>query len=343
MSRNVKIALYVIMVFLMVSVSFYGYQMMMTPNLNRDEDDRYLYIYPGADFPKVLQTMREQKFIHDELSFAFLAKLMGYQEAVKPGAYLIRKNSTNFEVLKALLKGRETPIKLTFHNLRTKQDLARIISSKLEMSYEDIMGQLSSAEMAAKYGLDTATITTLFIPNTYEVYWTVKPTDLMDRMAKEYKKYWNQERKDKAAAHGLSPTQVAILASIVECETNKKDEMPTVARVYKNRLDQDMKLQADPTVVFAVGDFNIKRVLYGHKNTPSPYNTYYVKGLPPGPIYLPSTTAMQAVLDMPQHNYLYFCARPDFSGYHDFAADYDTHLKNARAYQAALDKAGIMQ
>lgn len=343
MSRSVKIGLYLAAVFLFVSVFFYGYQILMIPNLNVQGKDKMLYIYPGADFPKVLQTLEEDSMLTDRLSFAFLAKIMGYQEAVKPGAYMVKADMSNLQLLKALIKGRETPIKLTFHNLRTKQDLASLLDQKLEMGPAEIATQLYSADVAQKYGLDTNTITTLFIPNTYEVYWTIKPEELMQRMAKEYKRFWTEERKAKAKALGMTQTEVSVLASIVECETKKADEMPIVARVYKNRLDQDMKLQADPTVVFAVGDFTIKRVLYAHKNTPSPYNTYYVKGLPPGPIYLPSTTAINAVLDMPVHKYLYFCAKPDLSGYHTFAEDYDTHLANAKAYQAVLDGMNILK
>lgn len=341
MSRSTKIALYVIGVFLLVSVSFYGYQVISTPNLQVQKKDKFLYIPQGASFQTVLDSLQQGQYLTDKLSFAFLSKLMGYQDEVIPGAYLIKANSSNFQVLKALVKGRQTPIKLTFHNLRTKQDLAQVLDNKFAFGYQEIWAQLTDPAVAQKFGVDTTTITTLFIPNTYEVYWTTNPETLMKRMASEYKTFWNADRKAKAKAHGMTQTEIQILASIVECETKKNDEMPLVARVYKNRLDQNMKLQADPTVVFAVGDFGIKRVLSGHKERDSPYNTYMYKGLPPGQIYLASKTAIDAVLNMPKHDFIYFCARPDFSGYHDFAVDYPTHLANAKKYQAALDQANI--
>lgn len=341
MSRNVKIASFVIGVFLLVSLSFYTYQMVSTPNLQVQKKDKFLYIPEGADFKQVLDSLEQGQYLTDKLSFAFLSKLMGYQSDVKPGAYLIKGDMTNFAAVRALKNGRQTPIKLTFNNLRTKQDLARQLSNKLAFGYDEILAQLNDPQVASSLGLDTNTITSIFIPNTYEVYWMTKPVALISKMAKEYKKFWTDERKAKAKALGMTQTEVSVLASIVECETKKKDEMPIVARVYKNRLDRHEKLQADPTVVFAVGDFSIKRVLYGHKNTDSPYNTYMYQGLPPGPIYLASSTAIDAVLNMPMHSYIFFCARPDFSGYHDFAVDYAAHLVNAKRYQAALDAANI--
>jgi UPF0755 protein len=315
--------------------------MVSTPNLQVQQKDKFLYLPEGSTFQTVLDSLEQGHYLTDKLSFAFLSKLMGYQSDVKAGAYLIKANANNFTVIRALKNGRQTPIKLTFNNLRTKQDLARQLSNKLAFGYEDILQQLTDPQVANTYGLDTNTIATLFIPNTYEVYWLTTPDALMAKMAKEYKKYWTESRKSKAKVLGMSQTEVSVLASIVECETKKRDEMPIVARVYKNRLDRNEKLQADPTVVFAVGDFTIKRVLYGHKNTDSPYNTYMCKGLPPGPIYLASSMAIDAVLDMAEHNYIFFCARPDFSGYHDFAVDYAAHLINAKRYQAALDAANI--
>ena len=181
----------------------------------------------------------------------------------------------------------------------------------------------------------------MFIPNTYEVKWNTNAGALMRRMKKEYDKFWTEDRLKKAEALKLSPLQVSTLASIVQSETVKQDEMPRVAGVYYNRLMQDMRLQADPTVVFAVRDFNIKRVLTRHLSYDSPYNTYRNKGLPPGPIRIPDIQAIDAVLNMEKHEYMYFCAKEDFSGYHNFAKDYASHLIYARKYQQALNAAGI--
>jgi UPF0755 protein len=200
---------------------------------------------------------------------------------------------------------------------------------------------LSSYDFASKYGFNEQTIMTMFIPNTYEFYWNTSADEFFERMADEYKKFWTDERKQKAKNIGLSQSEVSILASIVELETQKKDERPTVAGVYINRLKKKMLLQADPTVVFALGDFTINRVLKIHLETDSPYNTYKYSGLPPGPIYLPSISSIDAVLNFENHDYIYFCAKEDFSGYHNFAKTLAQHNENARKFQQALNKRKI--
>lgn len=341
MSRSVKIGIYVVGVFLFITFSFYGYQLLYTPNLQVEKPDKLLYIREGASFAAVMDSLTKGEYLTDRLSFAFLSKLTGYQDDIHPGAFLIKANSNNFSTIHQLKSGKQTPVKLVFQNLRTKKELAKLFGNKLAFGQAAISAQLSDPEVAAKFGFDTTNFSAMFIPNTYEFFWNVSPEKFMGRMASEYKKFWTDSRKAKAKALGLTQTQVSILASIVECETKKKDEMPIVARVYKNRLDKNDKLQADPTVVFAVGDFTIKRVLFVHKDTDSRYNTYMYKGLPPGPIYITSPVAIDAVLDMPQHDYYFFCARPDKSGYHDFAVDYKAHMANARRYQQMLNENNI--
>jgi UPF0755 protein len=206
---------------------------------------------------------------------------------------------------------------------------------------------MSDPAVVAEYGFDTTTIVSMFLPNTYEFYWNTSSKELLDRMHKEYQKFWTEERKQKAKAIGFTPVQVSVLASIVEAEQGRwADERPRIAGVYINRMtskETDYKLQADPTLVFAHGDFAIRRVLTGHKQINSPYNTYKFRGLPPGPINLPSPVSIDAVLNYEKHNYLYFCAKEDFSGYHAFAQTYEEHLKNARLYQAALNSKNIMK
>ena len=194
-----------------------------------------------------------------------------------------------------------------------------------------------------KFGFTTENIISMFIPNTYEVYWDITAEKFMERMNKEYTSFWTDQRKARLKAIGLTQLQAITLASIVEKESNKNDEKPDIAGVYMNRYKQGWLLQADPTLVYAMGDFTIKRVLNAYKNIDSPYNTYKYAGLPPGPICLPSISSIDAVLNYRQHNYMYFCAREDFSGYHNFAVTMNEHLVNAARYQQALDRQGIMK
>ena len=211
----------------------------------------------------------------------------------------------------------------------------------IEADSADIAALLKDEETAKKYGFNKQTFCSMFIPNTYEFWWNTSAEEFVQRMADEYKKFWNDDRKAKANELGLSQSQVSTLASIVESETQKNDEKARIAGVYINRLKKDWLLQADPTVVFAAGDFTIKRILNKHLEINSPYNTYKYKGLPPGPICIPSTTSIDAVLNYEHHNYMYFCAKEDFSGYHNFATTNAQHEANARRYHDALRKAGI--
>jgi len=289
----------------------------------------------------VKDSLETNKLVHDFLPFAFVSRMLGYQEGVKPGAYEIQPNENNFSLIRRLRAGRQTPIKLTFNSFRTKNQLAERIGQRLEFSPSELLQAMANEKIQQQYQLDSANIISLFVPDSYEVYWTISPEELMEKMGKAYQRFWDSNRLEAAKKLGFSPAQVMTIASIVQSETNKKDEMPRVASVYLNRLRQNMPLQADPTVVFAVGDFSIKRVLSGHKEKDSPYNTYKYNGLPPGPIAISIKPAIDAVLHPEQHDFLFFCAREDFSGYHNFTKDFNEHLKNARIYQAALNKAGI--
>ena len=342
LTRNTKIGILLTFVILVVSSSFYFYQVFFASNfLVGREKSGWLYIPKGGNFQSVKDSLEKNDLVHDFLPFAFVSKIMGYQDAVKPGAYEIQPNEHNFSLIRRLRTGRQTPVKLTFTSFRTKRQLAEKFDQKLEISATDLLNALSKSDNQEKYGLDSANIISLFIPDSYEVYWTISTEELLEKMAKAYKRFWNGERLAAAAKTGFSPAQLMTIASIVQSETNKTDEMPRVAGVYLNRLRQDMPLQADPTVVYAVGDFNIKRVLSGHKQKDSPYNTYMYGGLPPGPIAIAIKPAIEAVLHPEQHDFLFFCAREDFSGYHNFTKDFNEHLKNARIYQASLNKAGI--
>jgi len=341
-SRTTKIGILLTFMILFVSTTFYVYQLFFASNyLVGEKESKFLYIPEGADFNQVKDSLEKNRLVHDFLPFAFVSKLVGYKEHIKQGAYEIEPNEANFSVIKRLKAGRQTPIKLTFNTIRTKSQLMERMDAKLALSAEDLLKDLDSKEMEEKYGLDKFNSISLFIPDTYEVYWTIKAASLLEKMGKVYKRFWTEERLAKAEKLKLTPAQVMTIASITQAETNKVDEMPRVAAVYLNRLALDMPLQADPTVVFAVGDFGIKRVLSGHKATDSPYNTYMYNGLPPGPIAIASRQAVDAVLNKETHDFLFFCAREDFSGYHNFTKDFNKHLRNARVYQAALNKAGI--
>jgi UPF0755 protein len=327
---------------LFTSLSYYLYQAFYTPNVLVEEDEpAYLKISRDASFREVSDSLYQNKIVQDMVSFSFVAKLMDYQDNVKPGRYEISPDMTNAQLVRALRSGRQSPLNLTFNNIRTKEDLAEKITRNLEISREDFYALLTDTTHIRKFGFEPDNIMGMFIPNTYEVYWNTSAAELFDRMYQEYQRFWNDERKAQAAALGMDDKEVSVLASIVQAETVKADERPKVAGVYINRLQIDMPLQADPTLVYALGDFSIKRVLNVHKEIDSPYNTYRNTGLPPGPINLPEISALEAVLNYQEHDYLYFCAREDFSGYHSFATNLRDHLNNARRYSNALNAAGI--
>ena len=339
-SLRTLLVVFVAVSVLTVSFSFYIYQVLFTPNVLVEQHDRMLFVPPGATFQTVSDSLTAGRFVQDPISFAFVAKVAGYQDNVRPGAYLLRSDMTNKEAVWLLRSGAQQPVRLTFNNVRLRADLARKLSNYIMADSAQIVALLRDPAVAGRYGFDTANFVGMFLPNTYEVYWTTTPTQLFDRMQREYRKFWSPARRQQARDRGLTPQQATVLASVVQEETNKADEMPRVAGVYLNRLRDGWPLQADPTLKYAVGDFSIKRVLNVHKQVDSPYNTYLYPGLPPGPISLPSPRAIEAVLNAEAHDYMFFCARDDFSGYHTFATTLAQHNRNAALYQRALTAAG---
>ncbi len=237
--------------------------------------------------------------------------------------------------------GLQTPVRVTMNRVRIPAQLAQKLSRQLDVDSAAMMGALTSPQVAAEVGFDSLTLFSMFIPDTYEMYWTTTPEEFVVRMKREYDRFWTPERDSLRRRSGLSRLEVMTLASIVYEETNKKDEMPRIAGVYINRLRKGMPLQADPTVKYAMQDFGLRRILNTYLKTPSPYNTYINKGLPPSPICMPGVDAIDAVLNFEQHGYLYFCARPTFDGYHNFARTWSEHKANARAYSAALNRRNI--
>jgi len=344
MTKKRKLFAYALVLFSTVAASFafYFWQVYSSPNLNVDGEEKFvLYIPEGSTYDSVLDTLRAHRMIHNEIAFGFMTKHKDYRDNIRPGRYEIPPNSSNNTIVSKLLSGRQDPVKLTFNNVRTKEDLARKIGNRLAFDSQILVEKLNNDTVVQQLGFNKETVMNMFLPDTYFIYWTVTPDDFLERMQTEYKKFWNEERLAKAQSISLSPDQVGTLASIVQSETNKKDEMPVVAGVYINRLAVGMPLQADPTVKFAVGDFTLKRILHKHLAVDSPYNTYKNKGLPPGPIALPERVALDAVLNYEKHKYTYFSAKEDFSGYHNFAENFTEHLKNAQKYQTALNQRGI--
>ncbi len=337
-NKNIKI---VILFFALISAmfSYYAWQILKTPNFNVKKGEYFELLIPqNSNYQTLLDSLNKHQMISDQLSFNFLAKLVGVQAKVRPGRYLINDKTGNWEILRKIRNGRQDAIKIVINTWRLKEDIAQKLSTFLPYDSTYIFKRLDSAQYLSNLGFSKETIPSIFIPNTYEIYWTSSFDDFMLKMKKQYEKFWNEDRKRKASLLGLNESQIATLASIVEGESKKSDEQSRIAGVYWNRIQKNMPLQADPTVVFAWKDFTIKRVTGKYTSINSPYNTYKVLGLPPGPIAIPNPLVIDKVLSLEKHDYLYFCAKEDFSGYHSFAIDYQEHLKNADAYQKALDK-----
>ena len=321
------------------------YSRVYQPNivLPEDSSEKYIYIPTGADFLDVIQILSESGLLVNANSFRWVANRKNYINNIKAGRYFINRELNNNELINLLRSGEQIPVKVTFNNLRTKEQLAGKISAQIEADSIAIMNQLTDTAFLLETGLNANNVSCLFIPNTYEFYWNTSAKEFVDRMQKEYNKFWNKERLKKSAAIGLTKFEVSALAAIVEMESYKKDERPIIAQLYLNRLKKRMKLQSDPTIIFAIGDFTIRRVLTKDLKIESPYNTYLHKGLPPGPICIPSVNAIDAVLNATKNNYLFMCAKEDFSGYHNFAKTSREHSKNARKYRRALNKRKIMR
>lgn len=303
----------------------------------------YIYIKTNATFNDVLDELYSQNIIDDHESFEWMAKEMDLPEHINSGKYRIDAKMSNRSIVKMIIKGKQEKVKLSFNSqIRTKEQFIDYVSDKLEIENAELEDYCSNEDILAdEYGLDSENFMALIVPETYEVNWTTHINDLFILLEKSYDEVWTKAKKDKAKSLGYSIPELITIASIVQSESGIKTEQQKIAGVYINRLKQDMKLQADPTVVFANGNFDVQRVLSADKDIDSPYNTYRYKGLPPGPICLVNPSTIDAVLNYSKHNYTYFCAKADFSGYSNFTNDYKVHMKNAAAYQEALNKKGI--
>jgi UPF0755 protein len=297
----------------------------------------FLYIKTGSDYHDVKNNLVKNNIVKRAGWFNRIAKYLNYDKSVKPGKYKIDDGMSLINLIRMLKSGRQVPVNLVIVKLRTKEDLAKKIAYNFESDSTAVISFLNNPDSLSKYELDTNTVFTAIIPNTYTFTWNTSVPKIFRRFFNEKNKFWNKQRKALVASLGLSEKQAYILSSIVEEETNKQEDKGKIASVYLNRMQNGMRLSADPTVKFALKDFSLKRIYFKYLSYPSPYNTYLNAGLPPGPICTPSIKTIDAVLNAPATNYLYFVARPDFSGYSNFAEGYEEHKKNAKAYQQALD------
>jgi len=302
-----------------------------------------IIIPKNATYQQVLDSLKKYEIIENYTAFEWVAKRKNYPNLIKAGKYLLDKGLNTNEILNMLRSGDQQPVQVTFNNLRFIDELAGAVSKYIEPDSMELLLKFNDPAIHEKYGFTQSTFHCMFIPNTYEFYWTTTADQFLERMSMEYKHFWNEDRIKKATELGLTPEEVMTVASIVQEESNKKDERPIIAGLYLNRIKRGMPLQADPTVKFALGNFKIKRVLKSHLEVDSPYNTYKYAGMPPGPINFPEISSIDAVLNAAKTPYIFMCARQDFSGYHNFSKNLSGHLENARKYKSALDSLEIFQ
>jgi len=318
------------------------YYFVKSPNINlKGRAFTYLYIPTGTNFSGLLRIMKEKHILRNENSFIFVALKKHYELRVKPGRYIVRSGMSNNELVNHLRSGMQAPVRLNIQSARTVSELAGKLSHQVEADSTSLMKLFHDPVYLKQFGIDPDNVFVLFIPNTYEIFWNTSASQLLRKMRIEQNAFWNARRRMQLNSAGLSAEQVVVLASIIEKETNRDPEKPDIAGVYLNRLRKGWPLQADPTIIYAWQDYSIKRLTVKHLKIDSRYNTYIHTGLPPGPICIPSISSIDAVLGFRDHGYMYFCAKEDFSGYHNFAVSLAEHQRNAKNYQKALDHLNI--
>ena len=330
----------VIVLVLLLGIAFIAFKL-FGPNTSTRTQGPYLYVHTGADYEQVKQALQQGGFVSDMFTFDLLATRLGLPEHLHAGRYKLSPFMSNYKIIRLLRSGKQSSVKLVINKLRTRNDLVRLLATSLEPDAETVRKLLEDPEYLKEFGLDTNTLMAAVIPDTYEFFWNTTADKTFRKIQHNYAKFWDDTRRQQARDHGLTQIQTSVVASIVDEETNAIDDKPLIASVYLNRVKKGMKLQADPTVKFAIGDFTIRRITGPMLGTVSPYNTYINEGLPPGPICTPSISSLQAVLNAPKTTYIYFCAKDDLSGHSVFASDYAEHTKNAIKYRKALDARGI--
>lgn len=341
MAQNKKLWKYVMLALGVSAVGVTGFVATRSVLYKYNSTDAVrVYLPAGTDRAALRDTLTARLPEDFADKVMMLYRVNGGGDTCSAGSYVINPGDRAITVARNIAKGRQTPVRVTFNNVRTLDELSRRIAARMDFTAADFLAAADTVLPAIGFA-DSRQFPAAFVPDTYEFYWTSTADKVISSMAGTRNEFWTADRRNRAERLGLTPVQVATLASIVEEETNDAKERGMVARLYLNRLDKGMRLQADPTVKFALGDFTLRRIGGDMLRVDSPYNTYVTAGLPPGPIRIPDRRTMDAVLDAPQHDYLYMCAKADFSGRHDFAVDYDTHLANARAYQQALNARNI--
>lgn len=344
LKKRILLLLVALLVIFLVFCGFFAYRfydIYFKSSTEFREATRLLYIPRNSSFENVADLMEKEGVIVDGIALRTYAKLKGYDTKSYSGCYTIERGMSMRSIMLMLVSRRQTPIKLVVPSVRTTGELAIRLAKQLDLTTEELLQHLTQVSVAQKFGFTLEQFPAMFIPNTYEVYWDTSPEKLLLRLHKEYNAFWNGLRKEQANQIGLSPIEVATLASIIQEEVMHEEELPKIARVYLNRLKINMLLQACPTAKFAAGNMSISRVLNVHLQIDSPYNTYKYHGLPPGPIRYPSLAALLAVLHPDENDYLFFCARADFSGYHHFSHTGAQHAAYAKAYQRELNRRGI--
>lgn len=338
--------LLILILLVAVVAGFFAYQKyneIFAPNVPQQLANEYLIIPTHSSYEEVVHLLQSQNFIIDTTSFNWLAQKMKYKRpTMRAGRYKIQAGWNNHQLIKHLRGGKQATVKVVINNERLPEEIAGKVAKVIEADSADIMRLFNDERYISEQGFNKETLMSLFIPNTYDFFWNQNAKEFFKRMQKEHKAFWNKNRRlEKAKDLDMSPKEVYTLASIVGRETNKNDEKPRIAGVYLNRLKRGIALQADPTVVFAVKQFDLRRVLNKHLEFESPYNTYLHPGLPPGPISIASISSIDAVLNAEDHNYLYFCAKPDGGGYHAFAKTLSAHNVNANKFHRWLNKQKI--
>lgn len=331
--------IYTILLVIAGAGAFVGWKL-LGPTVSAPEK-KYFYVKTGSTYKDVKDDLLFLKIIPGEFWFDQVAKRLNYDKAVKAGRYEIKNGTSILSLVRMLRAGSQSPVNLVITKLRTKEDLAAKIAANFECDSASFISFLNNSDSLRRYKLDSNTVMTAIIPNTYSILWNTSPSRIFKKLYNEQEKFWNEEREKKASALSMTPAQVYTMASIVEEETNKEEDKGKIASVYINRIETGMKLEADPTVKFAMRDFGLKRIMHKHLSYPSPYNTYQNTGLPPGPICTPSAKTIDAVLNAPQTNYMFFVAKPDWSGLSNFTHDYTEHMVNAKSYQHFLDSVNI--
>lgn len=322
--------------------AYQKYKSIYEPNIfmRKNKSHKYLYVATGTNMSQLTRKIFEDNYVKDTNSFKWVAKQKKFA-TVYPGRYLIKDSMSNNELINKLRIGAQDPINFTINFYRFKENIIQKAAELLEADMGELSLLINDEEYLKEKNLNPHTAISIFIPNTYQFNWNTSAREFLDRMYDEYQKFWNEDRLAQARKIGLTPEEVVILASIVDREARYNDEKPRIAGVYMNRLKKGIRLQADPTVVYAVGNFNLRRVLTRHTKSDSPYNTYRNKGLPPGPICTPAIISIDAVLNYEKHKYIYFCAKEDFTGYHNFAVTHAQHSANAKKFQRALNRRKI--